>query len=65
MIEKSVYEDYEIDFSETYKSDDAYYFIFNENRELYLNNDKTLPTNLGNVNVNFKYYYSTVYMLSD
>ena len=54
MIEKSLYEDYKIDFSDTYTSDDAYYFIFNQDRELFLENDK-LPTS--NVeDYNFKLY---------
>ena len=56
MIEKSIYEDYEIDFSDSYSSDDAYYFIFNNERELLLNDDKTLPTNINDVNVDFKLY---------
>ena len=46
MIEKSVYEDYEIKFSDTYTSDDAYYFIFNENRE----------TDISELNVNFSLF---------
>ncbi|WP_405304178.1 NAD(+) diphosphatase [Methanobrevibacter sp.] len=56
MIEKSIYEDYEIDFSDTYESDDAYYFIFNDERELFLTNDKTLPNSLDNINIDFKLY---------
>ena len=55
MIEKSIYEDYEIDFSDTYTSDDAYYFIFNENRELYLDN-KELITDISDLKVNFSLY---------
>lgn len=44
MIEKSIYENYKIDFSEDYRTDDeAYYFIFNANRELYLTEDNSIP----------------------
>ena len=56
MIEKSIYEDYEIDFSDSYSSDDAHYFIFNNERELFLNEDNTLPDGIGNVNADFKLY---------
>lgn len=56
MIEKSIYEDYEIDFSDSYESDDAYYFIFNNQRELYLTEDKTLPENFDNFDADFKLY---------
>ncbi len=36
-IDKSLYEDYEIDFKEDYETNlKSYYFIFNKNRELYL-----------------------------
>ena len=56
MIEKSIYEDYEIDFSDTYSSDDALYFMFNDERELYLNEDKTIPTDIDYVDVDFKLY---------
>ena len=56
MIEKSIYEDYEIDFSDTYESDDAYYFIFNDERELLLSENKTLPTSFENIDISFKLY---------
>jgi len=56
MIEKSLYDDYEIDFSDSYSSDDAYYFIFNNERELYLTKDNTLPSDLSNHNIDFKLY---------
>ena len=56
MIEKSIYKDYEIDFSDDYESDDAYYFIFNNERELFLTSNRTLPTSLDNVNIDFKLY---------
>ena len=56
MIEKSIYEDYKIAFSDTYKSDDAYYFIFNNKREVYLTADNTLPNELLNDNFDFKLY---------
>lgn len=56
MIEKSVYEDYQIDFNETYQSDDAYYFIFNQNREMLLDDDKKLITSLDDIKFNFKLF---------
>ena len=56
MIEKSIYEDYEIDFSDSYSSDDAYYFIFNNERELYLTEDNTLHSDFNNYNTDFKLY---------
>ena len=56
MIEKSLYEDYQIDFSDTYRSDDAHYFIFNNERELHLTEDKTLPDNLDNFDSDFVLY---------
>ena len=55
MIEKSVYEDYDINFSDTYTSDDAYYFIFNQNRELYLKNKK-LMNNIEDFDINFSLF---------
>ena len=56
MIEKSVYEDYVIEFSDSYQSDDAYYFIFNNERELLLNDNNTLPTSFENIDIDFKLY---------
>ena len=56
MIEKSIYEDYQIAFSDTYTSDDAYYFIFNNQRELHLTEDKELPTEILNENFDFKLF---------
>ena len=55
MIEKSIYEDYEISFSDSYSSDDAYYFVFNDNRELYLDNEE-LITDISDLNINFSLY---------
>ena len=57
MIEKSIYENYQIDFSEeiTPTADD-YLFVFNENRELYLDDSKKLPKSLDDFNVNFCLY---------
>lgn len=54
MIEKSLYENYQIDFSDeiTPKTDD-YLFIFNENRELFLTSDKQLPKNLEGFDIEF------------
>ncbi len=60
MIEKSLYENYQIDFDETVTpSGDDYLFIFNEKRELYLNSDKQLPESLNNFDVNFCLYIGT------
>lgn len=57
MIEKSLYENYEIDFSEEIApTADDYLFVFNENRELYLDDNKRLPTSLENFEVNFCLY---------
>ncbi len=50
MIEKSLYEDYQIDFSDSYDSADAYYFIFNQERELLLDNDKIPTSNIDDYN---------------
>ncbi|WP_296876279.1 NAD(+) diphosphatase [uncultured Methanobrevibacter sp.] len=54
MIEKSLYENYQIDFSDeiTPETDD-YLFIFNENRELYLTSDRQLPKTLDDFDVEF------------
>ena len=56
MIEKSIYEDYEIDFSDSYSSDDAYYFIFNNERELFLTENNRLPTDINLEDIDFKLY---------
>ena len=56
MIEKSIYENYRIDFSDTYVSDDAYYFIFNQNRELYLDENRKLAKSLNGFDVEFRLY---------
>ena len=56
MIEKSIYIDYQIDFDETYQSDDAYYFIFNQNRELILDEDRNLITSLEGIEFNFRLF---------
>ena len=57
MIEKSLYENYEIHFDEniTPTSDD-YLFVFNENRELFLDEDKNLASSLDDFEVNFCFY---------
>lgn len=45
MIEKSLYEYYDIDFKENYSTDEeAYYFVFNNDRKLYLNDNNDLST---------------------
>lgn len=60
MIEKSLYENYQIDFSDTLKPTDGdYLFIFNENRQLYLNEDNQLPKSIDNFNVNFCLFIGT------
>ncbi len=57
MIEKSLYENYQIEFSdEITPADDDYLFIFNENRELYLTENKELPKTLDNFKVDFCLY---------
>ena len=57
MIEKSLYENYQIGFSDTLKpSNDDYIFIFNENREMYLDSKKRLPESLDDFEVNFCLY---------
>ena len=44
MIEKSIYEDYVIDFKSDYVGHDkAYHFIFNNKRQLYLTKDLKIP----------------------
>lgn len=55
MIEKSIYENYQIDFDDTYNSNNAYYFIFNHNRDLYLVNNN-LPESFDGFNIEFKLY---------
>ena len=57
MIEKSLYENYRIDFDEkiTPENDDIL-FVFNENRQLYLDDDKELAKSLDDFNVNFCLY---------
>ena len=57
MIEKSLYENYEIDFSENITpNDDDYLFIFNNERELFLDSNKQLPKSLDGFDVNFHLY---------
>lgn len=56
MIEKSLYEDYEMDFSDTYSSNDAYYFIFNNQRELFLTDGVTLPETFDESEYDFRLY---------
>lgn len=61
MIDKYFYSDYEIDFQENYtSSNDAYYLIFNDKRELYLTEDKKIPlvdsSFLENFTVNFNLF---------
>ncbi|MFM5882517.1 NAD(+) diphosphatase [Methanobrevibacter gottschalkii] len=57
MIEKSIYENYQIDFNEEMTpADDDYIFIFNHERELYLDENKQLANSLDNFDVNFCLY---------
>lgn len=57
MIEKSLYENYRIDFSDSLRpDDDAYLFVFNQNQELYLDSGKKLPENLNDFEDNFCLY---------
>ena len=54
MIEKSIYENYQIDFSDTIQpKEDDILFIFNENRELYLDENKNLPKSLDDFKPDF------------
>ena len=57
MIEKSLYENYQIDFSTTLTPEsDDYIFVFNNERQLYLDENNRLPTSLDNFNVEFCLY---------
>ena len=57
MIEKSLYENYQINFDENITPDtDDILFIFNYNRELFLDDDKKLAKSLDNFDVNFCLY---------
>ena len=54
MIEKSLYENYQISFSDTLKPDfEDYLFVFNENRELFLTPKKELPKTLDEFDIEF------------
>lgn len=54
MIEKSLYENYQIDFSDSITpTNDDILFVFNDYRELYLTDDKKLPKTLDDFNVDF------------
>ena len=57
MIEKSLYENYQIGFDDsvTPNSDD-YLLIFNNERELYLDENKKLPKSLEGFNIDFCFY---------
>lgn len=60
MIEKSLYDSYQIDFDDkTAPNAEDYIFVFNENRELYLNENRKLPDSLSNFNVDFCLYIGT------
>lgn len=61
MIDKYLYSDYEIEFNEKYNTeDDAYYYIINQERKIYLSENYQIPLEknsfLNNFNVNFKLY---------
>ena len=57
MIEKSLYENYKIDFSnEIAPTGDDYLFVFNSERELYLDENKKLPKSLDEFDVDFCLY---------
>jgi NAD+ diphosphatase len=54
MIEKSLYENYQIDFSdEITPTADDYLFVFNDNRDLFLTDEKKLPKTLDGIDVDF------------
>lgn len=57
MIEKSLYENYRIDFDAASAPDsDDYIFIFNADRELYLDENMELAGSLDDFNINFCLY---------
>ena len=57
MIEKSIYENYLIDFDDETRPDtDDYIFIFNSERELYLDSNNQLANSLDDFDVNFCFY---------
>lgn len=57
MIEKSIYDTYQIDFSaDIAPEDDDYIFIFNDSRELYLDENKQLPKKSDEIDFNFCLY---------
>lgn len=57
MIEKSLYENYQIDFSnDITPAADDFLFVFNEERGLFLDNNKKLPTSLDEFDINFCLY---------
>lgn len=54
MIEKSLYENYQIDFSDSITpTPDDILFVFNDDRELYLTEDNELPKSLDDFDVDF------------
>ncbi|MBE6499705.1 MAG: NAD(+) diphosphatase [Methanobrevibacter thaueri] len=69
MIDKSLYQDYQIGFSDSYFNDDGYFFIFNENRELLLDDDGNLMESVDGFNPNFilfigKYHSRDVFVVN-
>ena len=59
MIEESLYKYYDINFDKDYQcDDDAYYFIFNNERKLYLNDNDNLSLSKGGdfEDYDFKFY---------
>ena len=57
MIEKSLYENYQIDFSDSLTPEaEDYLFIFNENRQLYLDSNNKLANGLDDFDINFTLY---------
>ncbi|MDD2643653.1 MAG: NAD(+) diphosphatase [Methanobacteriaceae archaeon] len=63
MIESSIYDNYKIDFSDNFETnDESYYFIYNTNRELYLNENLNVPQykdELSDFCINFLLYIGT------
>ncbi|WP_462316038.1 NAD(+) diphosphatase [Methanobrevibacter sp.] len=54
MIEKSLYENYRIDFSDEIAPENGdYLFVFNEDRQLYMDDGNELPESLDEFDVNF------------
>ncbi len=66
MIEKSLYENYQIAFSDNLKPDfEDYLFVFNDNRELFLTPKKELPKTLDEFDIEFCLFIGKYYSKND